>query len=166
MQFFFCHISSSNHFSVYLIQIRRSMAKLELYRKFTNALAVSVLLSVAWIGYEVLSLSLFLGVVLLLEKLAKNSWYVIQLSFLIQDIKYNPFFNCECSHFVQWQRQQKVQILPFIYHDSNFLLPILNLLNLWWFSYTSMQVIHIVKCGEGPGSFLLSGLCLLTYCWW
>ncbi|KAL2541855.1 Lung seven transmembrane receptor family protein [Abeliophyllum distichum] len=34
------------------LQVRRSMAKLELYRKFTNALAVSVLLSVAWIGYE------------------------------------------------------------------------------------------------------------------
>ncbi|KAK4383155.1 Transmembrane protein 87A [Sesamum angolense] len=34
------------------LQIRRSMAKLELYRKFTNGLAVSVLLSVAWIGYE------------------------------------------------------------------------------------------------------------------
>lgn len=27
--------------------------KLELYRKFTNYLAVSVLLSIAWIGYEV-----------------------------------------------------------------------------------------------------------------
>ncbi|KAL8552360.1 hypothetical protein ACS0TY_001162 [Phlomoides rotata] len=34
------------------LQIRRSMAKLELYRKFTNTLAISVLLSVAWIGYE------------------------------------------------------------------------------------------------------------------
>ncbi|KAL3524067.1 hypothetical protein ACH5RR_016901 [Cinchona calisaya] len=34
------------------LQIRRTMAKLELYRKFTNALAVSVLLSVVWIGYE------------------------------------------------------------------------------------------------------------------
>lgn len=34
-------------------QIRRSIAKLELYRKFTNSLAISVLLSVAWIGYEV-----------------------------------------------------------------------------------------------------------------
>ncbi|KAM5560685.1 hypothetical protein ABKV19_021714 [Rosa sericea] len=32
--------------------IRRNMAKLELYRKFTNSLAVSVLLSVAWIGFE------------------------------------------------------------------------------------------------------------------
>lgn len=30
------------------------MAKLELYRKFTNSLAVSVLLSIAWIGFEVL----------------------------------------------------------------------------------------------------------------
>lgn len=29
------------------------MAKLELYRKFTNTLAVSVLLSIAWIGFEV-----------------------------------------------------------------------------------------------------------------
>lgn len=35
------------------IQVRRSLAKLELYRRFTNALAISVLLSVAWIGYEV-----------------------------------------------------------------------------------------------------------------
>ncbi|KAL4620683.1 hypothetical protein ACB092_06G173100 [Castanea dentata] len=34
------------------LQIRRSVAKLELYRKFTNSLAISVLLSVAWIGYE------------------------------------------------------------------------------------------------------------------
>ncbi|KAL1542052.1 transmembrane protein 87B [Salvia divinorum] len=34
------------------LQIRRSMAKLELYRKFTNSLAISILLSVAWIGYE------------------------------------------------------------------------------------------------------------------
>ncbi|WOH08052.1 hypothetical protein DCAR_0727489 [Daucus carota subsp. sativus] len=34
------------------LQIRRSMAKLELYRKFTNYLAVFVLLSIAWIGYE------------------------------------------------------------------------------------------------------------------
>ncbi|KAG8096051.1 hypothetical protein GUJ93_ZPchr0013g36795 [Zizania palustris] len=28
------------------------MAKLELYRKFTNSLAISVLISIAWIGYE------------------------------------------------------------------------------------------------------------------
>eukprot|EP00262_Sarcandra_glabra_P021177 TRINITY_DN878_c0_g1_i1.p1 TRINITY_DN878_c0_g1~~TRINITY_DN878_c0_g1_i1.p1 ORF type:complete len:530 (+),score=68.19 TRINITY_DN878_c0_g1_i1:75-1664(+) len=34
------------------LQMRKSMAKLELYRKFTNTLAVSVLVSVAWIGYE------------------------------------------------------------------------------------------------------------------
>nr|CAD1833094.1 unnamed protein product [Ananas comosus var. bracteatus] len=34
------------------LQARRSLAKLELYRKFTNSLAVSVLISVAWIGYE------------------------------------------------------------------------------------------------------------------
>ncbi|EOY20068.1 Lung seven transmembrane receptor family protein isoform 2 [Theobroma cacao] len=34
------------------LQIRRSMAKFALYRKFTNSLAISVLLSIAWIGYE------------------------------------------------------------------------------------------------------------------
>ncbi|PKA58599.1 hypothetical protein AXF42_Ash008886 [Apostasia shenzhenica] len=34
------------------LQMRRNVAKLELYRKFTNSLAVSVLLSVIWIGYE------------------------------------------------------------------------------------------------------------------
>ncbi|GMH10046.1 hypothetical protein Nepgr_011887 [Nepenthes gracilis] len=34
------------------LQLRRSMAKLELYRKFTNSLAVFVVLSIAWIGYE------------------------------------------------------------------------------------------------------------------
>ncbi|XP_042514704.1 transmembrane protein 87B [Macadamia integrifolia] len=34
------------------LQMRRIMAKLELYRKFTNSLAISVLLSVAWVGYE------------------------------------------------------------------------------------------------------------------
>ena len=36
-----------------LVQMRRNMAKLDLYRKFTNTLAVSVLLSIAWIGFEV-----------------------------------------------------------------------------------------------------------------
>ncbi|GMP51505.1 hypothetical protein CsSME_00017705 [Camellia sinensis var. sinensis] len=35
------------------LQMRRSMIKLELYRKFTNSLAVFVLLSIGWIGYEV-----------------------------------------------------------------------------------------------------------------
>ncbi|KAB2033389.1 hypothetical protein ES319_D04G014000v1 [Gossypium barbadense] len=34
------------------LQIRRSMAKFALYRKFTNSLAISVLLSIAWVGYE------------------------------------------------------------------------------------------------------------------
>lgn len=34
------------------LQMRRSIAKLEVYRKFTNALALFVLLSIAWIGYE------------------------------------------------------------------------------------------------------------------
>lgn len=48
----------------FLVQMRRNMAKLDLYRKFTNTLAVSVLLSIAWIGFEVVfffySLSVFI----------------------------------------------------------------------------------------------------------
>lgn len=42
----------------FVIQIKRNIAKLELYRKFTNALAASVLLSIAWIGFEVIPLLL------------------------------------------------------------------------------------------------------------
>eukprot|EP00245_Coleochaete_scutata_P015196 TRINITY_DN6678_c0_g1_i1.p1 TRINITY_DN6678_c0_g1~~TRINITY_DN6678_c0_g1_i1.p1 ORF type:complete len:547 (-),score=115.02 TRINITY_DN6678_c0_g1_i1:697-2337(-) len=34
------------------VQVRRQTAKLDLYRKFTNSLAVAVVVSVAWIGYE------------------------------------------------------------------------------------------------------------------
>ncbi|KAL5741175.1 hypothetical protein ACOSP7_027907 [Xanthoceras sorbifolium] len=34
------------------LQMRKNMAKLELYRKFTNSLAVCVLISIAWIGFE------------------------------------------------------------------------------------------------------------------
>ncbi|XP_052194658.1 uncharacterized protein LOC127802712 [Diospyros lotus] len=35
------------------LQAKRSSAKLDIYRKFSNALAVTVIASVAWIGYEV-----------------------------------------------------------------------------------------------------------------
>ena len=38
----------------------RNLANLELYSKFTNALAVSVLLSIAWIGFEVIPVVLFI----------------------------------------------------------------------------------------------------------
>ncbi|XVF81991.1 hypothetical protein PTKIN_Ptkin16aG0007100 [Pterospermum kingtungense] len=37
------------------LQIRRSMVKFALYQRFTNSLAISVLLSIAWIGYEVVN---------------------------------------------------------------------------------------------------------------
>ncbi|PPS12369.1 hypothetical protein GOBAR_AA08274 [Gossypium barbadense] len=48
------HLGNINDFSgkAKLVLMRRNLAKLELYRKFTNALAVSVLLSIAWIGFE------------------------------------------------------------------------------------------------------------------
>ena len=36
------------------LQSRRQTAKLELYRRFTNTLAIAVVISVAWIGYVTL----------------------------------------------------------------------------------------------------------------
>ncbi|WOL14764.1 transmembrane protein 87B [Canna indica] len=53
------------------LQIRRNTAKLELYRKFTNTLAVSVLLSVAWIGYE-----LYFNATDPLSELWQRAWIV------------------------------------------------------------------------------------------
>lgn len=38
------------------IQAKRTSVKLDIYRKFSNALAVVVVASVAWIGYEVCAL--------------------------------------------------------------------------------------------------------------
>jgi hypothetical protein len=35
-------------------QAKRMMVKLDIYRKFTNALAVAVIVSVGWICYEVI----------------------------------------------------------------------------------------------------------------
>ncbi|RHN38564.1 putative Lung seven transmembrane receptor [Medicago truncatula] len=54
----FEHLGNINDFSgkskllLVLPVTRRNLAKLEIYRKFTNTLAVSVLLSIAWIGFE------------------------------------------------------------------------------------------------------------------
>ncbi|KAI5056406.1 hypothetical protein GOP47_0028725 [Adiantum capillus-veneris] len=50
--FFILWIFTSLSKTLEKLQARRMVAKLELYRKFTNALAVSVVISVAWIGYE------------------------------------------------------------------------------------------------------------------
>lgn len=50
--FFILWIFTSLSKTLEKLQARRMVAKLELYRKFTNALAVSVIVSVAWICYE------------------------------------------------------------------------------------------------------------------
>ncbi|KAH7447086.1 hypothetical protein KP509_01G090500 [Ceratopteris richardii] len=50
--FFIVWIFTSLSKTLEKLQARRMIAKLELYRKFTNALAVSVVISAAWIGYE------------------------------------------------------------------------------------------------------------------
>lgn len=38
---------------IIMFQAKRSSVKLDIYRKFANALAVTAISSVAWIGYEV-----------------------------------------------------------------------------------------------------------------
>lgn len=43
----------ANSDSIFLFQAKRSSIKLDIYRKFSNALAVTVIASVVWIGYEV-----------------------------------------------------------------------------------------------------------------
>ena len=49
----FCSSLPSSLLRPSVCQSKRTTFKLDLYRKFTNALALSVLVSVAWIAYEV-----------------------------------------------------------------------------------------------------------------
>lgn len=49
---FFPHKMSDSHTACFL-QAKRSSVKLDIYRQFSNALAITVIASVAWIGYEV-----------------------------------------------------------------------------------------------------------------
>ncbi|KAJ4720241.1 Transmembrane protein like [Melia azedarach] len=53
------------------LTIKKSMAKFALYRNFTNSLAVSVLLSVAWIGYE-----LYFNAADPLSELWRRAWII------------------------------------------------------------------------------------------
>lgn len=50
--FFILWIFTSLSETINKLQARRMMVKLDIYRKFTNALAVAVIVSVGWIGYE------------------------------------------------------------------------------------------------------------------
>uniref|UniRef100_A0A2N9IAS7 GOST seven transmembrane domain-containing protein n=1 Tax=Fagus sylvatica TaxID=28930 RepID=A0A2N9IAS7_FAGSY len=50
--FFILWIFTSLSATLSKLQARRMMVKLDIYRKFTNALAVAVIVSVAWIFYE------------------------------------------------------------------------------------------------------------------
>eukprot|EP00475_Leptophrys_vorax_P027981 TRINITY_DN4013_c0_g1_i2.p1 TRINITY_DN4013_c0_g1~~TRINITY_DN4013_c0_g1_i2.p1 ORF type:complete len:318 (+),score=38.37 TRINITY_DN4013_c0_g1_i2:86-955(+) len=49
---FILWIFSSLSKTLALLQTKRSSSKLDLYRRFTNGMALAVLVSVAWIGYE------------------------------------------------------------------------------------------------------------------
>lgn len=44
---------NKSNLGIIMFQAKRSSVKLDIYRKFANALAVTVISSVAWIGYEV-----------------------------------------------------------------------------------------------------------------
>lgn len=50
--FFILWIFTSLSATLTKLQVKRMMAKLDIYRKFTNALAVAVIVSVGWICYE------------------------------------------------------------------------------------------------------------------
>ncbi|KAL3684642.1 hypothetical protein R1sor_002664 [Riccia sorocarpa] len=50
--FFILWIFTSLSKTLEKLQARKQVAKLDLYRKFTNALAVAVVVAVVWIGYE------------------------------------------------------------------------------------------------------------------
>ncbi|KAJ6819280.1 transmembrane protein 87A [Iris pallida] len=50
--FFILWIFASLSRTLDKLQARRMLAKLDIYRKFTNALAVAIVVSVGWIGYE------------------------------------------------------------------------------------------------------------------
>jgi membrane protease YdiL (CAAX protease family) len=52
MLFFILWIFTSLSKTLEKLQARKRYAKLELYRKFTNALALAVIIAVLWIGYE------------------------------------------------------------------------------------------------------------------
>ncbi|CAH9060010.1 unnamed protein product [Cuscuta epithymum] len=78
------------------LQVRRSLAKLDLYRRFTNVLAISVLLSVAWIGYE-----LYFNASDPLSELWRRAWiipafwillayFLLVLICVLWDPSYNP----------------------------------------------------------------------------
>ncbi|KAM7257866.1 hypothetical protein ACFE04_013607 [Oxalis oulophora] len=53
------------------LQIRKAMAKFALYRKFTNSLAITVLLSIAWMGYE-----LYFNAADELSELWRRAWII------------------------------------------------------------------------------------------
>ncbi|CAH9060015.1 unnamed protein product [Cuscuta epithymum] len=87
------HLGNINDFSG---KVRRSLAKLDLYRRFTNVLAISVLLSVAWIGYE-----LYFNASDPLSELWRRAWiipafwillayFLLVLICVLWDPSYNP----------------------------------------------------------------------------
>ncbi|KAK2427648.1 Lung seven transmembrane receptor family protein [Trifolium repens] len=53
--FFILWIFTSLSATLNKLQARRMMIKFDMYRKFTNALAVAVVVSVGWICYEIIS---------------------------------------------------------------------------------------------------------------
>lgn len=52
---FIFHSLSYSDAIIICVQAKRSSVKLDTYRKFSNSLAVAVIASVVWIGYEVCS---------------------------------------------------------------------------------------------------------------
>ncbi|XP_039066560.1 transmembrane protein 87A-like [Hibiscus syriacus] len=68
--FFILWIFTSLSATLNKLQARRMMVKLEIYRKFTNALVVAVIVSVGWTCYEVVESIIFDAIFQLLSNKA------------------------------------------------------------------------------------------------
>lgn len=126
------------------------MAKLELYRKFTNYLAVFVLLSIAWIGYEVCHyLSLF----------SRYSTLQHIMLYLVAT-KMSCYGVCIFILWALWMFTYTFDLCLCLYWFCSFVL-------LWFLlpSYTSMLVTNIMSYGSMPGLFQVFGLYLPSLSW-
>ena len=84
IQFFYGRYSKRYVYFFCFFQARRMMAKLDIYRKFTNALVVAVIVSVGWICYEVQSTCNF-------HESTSQKFFFIFLILIV--MKYNSFIH-------------------------------------------------------------------------
>ncbi|MQL73670.1 hypothetical protein Taro_006032, partial [Colocasia esculenta] len=156
--FFILWIFTSLSKTLDKLQTRRLTAKLEIYRKFTNALGVTVIVSVCWIGYEVILFSLlkcFWGVRLLKDydmtsetsSCLKKSIIHLGLRFITLHLNSNKiltifylFLYCKSTD-VYNERWQNAWIIPAFWQVLSFSL-LCVICVLWAPSQNSMRYAY------------------------